>query len=177
MPEEATLTADQKKLLDTGTLIHKLAGDPKHRKEVLKLLKVADPDLVIPELDLADRMQEEIDARVKPTTDTLDGLRKDVTALTAAISRDRFKSQHGLNDEELVDVETLAKEHKIGDGAFAVETWRMRRDVLGTPRTTGMQSVEMTKEERKELLTKPKSWAMKKANQVLRELRGGRLAS
>lgn len=136
MADEATTTTDeQAKLLATGALFQALAKDPKHRKDVLSLIKRASPDTPIPELDLEAAITQRVQDQFKPKDDEVKALKDQVDTLNRRLARDDWAKQHGLQEEEVVEVEALAKEKHISDGKTAVEFYQMQRQ-LGTPRGT-----------------------------------------
>lgn len=134
--EQTTLTPEQQqKLLATGTLFHALAADPRYRKKVLGLIKEAAPDTMIPELDVEGSLLKSVDEKIKPQTEEFKKLGERIDALTTAISRDKFRDEQMLSDDELKEVEEMAKKEQIGNAKSAVELWRLRQNV-GQPRGT-----------------------------------------
>jgi hypothetical protein len=170
----------QKQLLGVGRLMHELSKDPKHRREVLSLLKKADPSVAIPELDVEEAADRRADEKVKPVAEQLKSVLSEFTALKTDLAREKWKQATGLDDEELVEVETLAKEAGITKGETAVAFWR-QKEQLGTPRGTRKNR---TADEYLGKLGKInprnaaalKSAAFEQANRVIREIRGNRIA-
>jgi hypothetical protein len=132
---QPTLTEEQQDLLKTGTFFQTLSKDPKYRKRVLGLLKEANPDTPIPELDLENEMETRVAERVKPFEETHKTLTERLERVESKVARDSWQSKMGLADEELVEVEELAKKDGITKGETAVEYWRMKNQ-LGGPRPT-----------------------------------------
>lgn len=125
----------QQKLLATGALFHALAADPRYRKKVLGLIKEAAPDTTIPELDLEGAVLKTVDERIKPQSEEFKKINERLDGISQTLTREKFREQHGLSDDELVDVEELAKKENIGNSSIAVEVYR-HRQALGTPRGT-----------------------------------------
>jgi hypothetical protein len=176
-PTEELTPEMQRALLATGQLFRTLAQDPKTRKQVLRLVKEADPTVSFPELDLADEMEGKVKAAVKPHEETVAGLKKQVDDLTTLMSRSAFAAKEGLTEEEVLEVEDLATKAKIGDAGAAVELWRSRQTA---PRASRSPVAD-------EFLTKVRKInprdqkALSRAviaegERVLRELRGARRA-
>ncbi len=163
-----------------GRLFDTLGRDPKHRKDVLRLIKAANPDQVIPEYDLEQEFDTRVADRVKPHEEKIAKLESDLAALKGHVSRESWRGKVGLSDEELVEVETLAKEEGITKGDTAVEYWRMK-NALGTPRGTGKPADDTYRQELARAAKGGpgalKAAATKQAQKVLQELRGGRIRS
>ena len=177
--ETPTLTDEQQRqLIATGRLFHTLAADPTHRKSVLGLIKAAAPDVSIPELEIDADVDRRVTERVKPTEEATAALRQEIADLRSQIGRDAYRSKAGLTEDELVEVEELAKKGKIGDPDAAVELWKAR-NALGTPR--GSQRPNPDDEYLKEIrkagprnVAALKQAAFKQASKVLAEMRGRR---
>ena len=168
----------QRQLLATGKLFHALAADPKHRKSVLGLIKAAAPEVSIPELEIDADVDRRVSERVKPTEDATAELKKEIESLRTQIGRDAYRSKAGLSEDELIEVEEIAKSGKIGDPDAAVELWKAR-NAIGTPRgsTRPNPDADYLAEIRKagpRNVAALKQAAFKQANRVLAELRGRR---
>jgi Skp family chaperone for outer membrane proteins len=133
--DPAISTEQQQKFLQTGQLFEALAADPKYRRKVLGIIKEVNPNAVIPELEVDAAVERGVAERVKPVEETNTALRKEVDELKRMINRDKFAETTGLSEDELVEVEALAKDAGITKGETAVEHWRMKNQ-LGTPRPT-----------------------------------------
>jgi Skp family chaperone for outer membrane proteins len=164
----------QQALTQLGSLIAQLAADPQARPEVLKLIRRAVPGVPIPELDLAEQFQKQMEAKTKPVVDELDQLKSKLESLSAVITRNAWAQQKGLSEEELKEVEKLAEEKKLPDAETAYELWEARRARLGTPRATPGPMEGLTKDDWKELSRRPGQWAQRKALEDLAELRRAR---
>jgi len=186
MSETATETAPagtddfQQQLLSVGTLMHKLSRDPKHRKEVLRLLKAADPSIPMPELDLEETAAAKADEKVAPLAEQLKGVLTEFSKLKTDIARERWRQETGLDEDELVEVETLAKEVGITKAETAVDYWR-NKQLLGTPRgsrrnrTADQYLTELSKINPRNQAAL-KGAAFQQADRVLKEMRGRRMA-
>lgn len=170
----------KKKLVATGQLFHALAADPRYRKRVLGLIKEAAPDSVIPELDTDRELEERTTARVKPLEEKNAALETRLKDLETQRARDLWKTEEGLTDEEVVEIEELAVKSKIGDAKTAVSFWRQGQ-ALGTPRGTARR--DGADEYLGELgKINPnngvglKAAALRQASKIISELRRGRRA-
>jgi hypothetical protein len=149
-----------------GQLMTVLGQDPKYRTQILSLIRSANPNLPIPELDLTQAITEKVDARAKGLEEANATLTDRLGSLERQLARDRWAMEHGLSDEEMVEVETFAKEKKIGDPASALEYYQ-----LGRPRRTGGPETKHSAESIKSLHKNPKAWALAEGERVLAELR------
>lgn len=170
--------AHQQQLIDTGKLFDALAKDPKYRPRVLALIKEVNPNVPIPELDLAASLDDRVDSKTKAIIESNESLKKELGELRSTIQREKFAASNGLTDEELVEVEALAKDSGITKGETAVEHWRMRNQ-LGTPRPTrqAKESDEYVAKLRKVKpsdTTRLKALAIEEGTRILRESRGRR---
>lgn len=148
-----------------GALMAELAREPKYRKKILGLIREHDPNLPIPELDVAQEVLQEVEAARKGSDERAQKAEERLAALERMISRDRWAESNGLSEEEMAELETFAKEKKIGDADAALDYYR-----LGRPRSSGARP-EITAESRKELHQNPKAWALREGERVLAELR------
>jgi len=166
-------------LLATGELWHTLAADPKTRKEALRLLKLGRPDQPIPELDMEDEAARKADERVKPIEEENKSLKAEVEGIKRHLNRQAWAQQHGLEEEDVVEIETFAKENGITKGDKAVELWRNQQ--LGTPRSTarepgGEAYLSTLQKINPRDQNKIKSAVFTEANRIIRESRQRRRA-
>lgn len=175
----ANLTPEEKaKLLTTGHLFESLARDPKYRKDVFAIVKKVNPNVSIPELDIEASLDTRVSEKMKPVEETNAALRKEIDELKRGLDREKFAASHGLGEDELVEVEALAKEAGITKGETAVEHWKMKHQ-LGTPRATkqAKDSEEYLGKVRKVKPTdgpRLKALAIEEGTRILREMRGRR---
>lgn len=134
--EKPTITTEEHdKLLTTGRLFHTLAADPRYRKDVLGLIKKAAPETPIPELDIEDTVNKQVETRLKPREEEVTTLRKQIDDLSKKVARKDWLESTGLTEAESEEVEAIAKEGQIGNAKTALEFWRQKQ-ALGTPRGT-----------------------------------------
>ncbi len=135
MAERETEQIDHTDIIKTGTFFTELAKDPKYRTKVLGLIKEVNPNASIPELDLQADFDARVEAKVKPYEEKVSALTEKLDKLQGHVARDSWAAKQGLAEEELVEVEELAKSQGITKGETAVEYWRMKQQ-LGAPRST-----------------------------------------
>lgn len=176
--DPAISTEQQQKFLQTGQLFEALAADPKYRRKVLGIIKEVNPNAVIPELEVDAAVERGVAERVKPVEETNTALRKEVDELKRMINRDKFAETTGLSEDELVEVEALAKDAGITKGETAVEHWRMKNQ-LGTPRPTpqtkaGEEYVAKLRKVKPTDTVRLKQLAIEEGTRIIRETRGRR---
>lgn len=92
-----------------------LANDPIARPALMKHLKRINPDLSLPEIDAQERLETQVQERLKPLQDEITELKTQVGKKLTDDLRDRLQSsvrQHpwNLNDEQVKELE--ARMHK-----------------------------------------------------------------
>jgi hypothetical protein len=137
---------EQQQAVAVGRLFVALSKDPTSRPAVLKLLKKANPSIPIPELDFQDTLSKEFETRGKTLTEELKKRDERIENLERVLSRDQFRAENNLTEEELVEVENLNKEYleKTPRSKIALDIMRQKQ-ALGTPRGT-RRSLPGTKE-------------------------------
>jgi hypothetical protein len=175
-PTGAELAPDvARKLIDTGRLFHALAADPKHRKKVLGLIKEAAPETVIPELEIEADMERRVSEAVKPHADSTAEMRAELNDLRQQLARKDMATKLGLDDAELVEVETFAKDNAIGNVEKAKEFYEMRAQILGTPRATRDPGAEDYTQKLRKINPRNhaglKRAAIEEGNRILRSIR------
>jgi Skp family chaperone for outer membrane proteins len=168
-PGAAELTPEQQRqLLAVGRLFSVLAQDPKTRPKILSVVKEVYPQYPIPEVDVPQMVESKVEERLKGLDEALKPIREELAQLKGHLVRKRWAEEHGLSDEEVLDIEKLARDHKIGDAKAALELWQARQ--LGRPRTTNV--LEGLAEEEKALLRRnPKEFALRVGRRVLADVR------
>src|SRR5882724_721019 len=152
----------------TGLLMSKIAdANPKARRKLLEIVKEAVPDLPIPQLDLERQFSTQVEEVTKASQTEVAALKDRLAKLEGRDARAQWRDAHELTEEELADVETFAKEKKIGDPEVALDYYRQQE--LGKPRASTADT--MTVDDRKELYKSPKAWYEKQAAKVLRDLK------
>lgn len=136
------LTTDQ--LLEVARLQERLTTNPATRADYMRLVKKANPDLSIPEVEISDRMEkrfeEEREARAKLEAK----LAEKEAHERVSRKRDEVKSKHKLNDDQLTQVEKLMTERHIPDYETAAEFYSLsQRVATPTPSTFARPAVDM----------------------------------
>lgn len=148
-----------------GQLMTVLGQDPKYRRRILEIVQEANPNLPIPELDVERAVSARVTASTTKLTEENTKLSDRLGSLESMIRRDRWATEHGLSEDEMGELETFAKEKKVGDPEAALEYFE-----LGRPRRTPAP-VSMTEDLRKAYYKNPKATALREGERVLAELR------
>lgn len=174
MPERPSPPGGPAPYQALGELVSILSNDPKYRPQVLSLLRAADPNMAIPELDVAKGLEDKLSAHQTKSDEREAEREKRLAALERQLSRDRWANERGLSDEEMTELETFAKDKKIGDPESALDYWR--KTELGRPRSTSAPA-EMDADARKALYGNArtrKDWVLKRGAEIIAEMRRGR---
>lgn len=151
-----------------GLLFQEIGQDPKYRGQLLSMIREHAPNLPIPELDIEKSVHARLEAETKPLLEQNKSLTERLGTLERSIARDRWATEHGLSEEEMVEFETFAKDKKMGDAESALDYWQ--KSSLGRPRGTSAP-VALSDESRKALHKNPREWALKRGEEVLADFR------
>lgn len=121
----ARLKAEATGAKNSKTILDKLGGDPKTRTRLLRLMKEADPSLVVPEIDAAQPVLDEVAALRKELADekkaaaektTKDQKEADEREAQQSIDSGRaLLRKRGYQDEGIAKVEELMSKRRIAD--------------------------------------------------------------
>lgn len=153
-----------------GQLMAVMGQDPKYRTKLMEMVREYAPDLPIPELDIEQNIRARVDADTKVVKADHAKLAERLSTMERSIARDRWAMEHGLSDEEMDELESFAKEKKIGDSESAFDYFR--KSGLGRPRGTSAP-VALSDESRKALYKDPRAWALKQGEDILAQMRRG----
>lgn len=116
---------------DLAALAKSLAGDPKTRKEFLRLVKQKHPDQPIPELDV----EEHIAKVTQPMTEQMEKMQKELLMrdMEKKVEGQRSKlREDGYSAEEIASIEKLMVEKQIPSHETAANYFKMEK-TLATP--------------------------------------------
>lgn len=122
--------------LELGQLFKKLSENPATRKDLLRLVKKANPNQPIPEIDVEASMQ----TFAKPYIDEIGKMKLERMRekTEAAIERSRAAlKEKGYSAEDIAAVEKLMTEKQIPSHETAAEHFRMTKQ-LATPTPTSL---------------------------------------
>lgn len=160
-------------LQQLGGLVASLAMDPATRPKLLEIVKTRWPEAPIPELDIPRDVERRVEERAKPVEDRLGSVERDLLALRAELTRQRWRDERGLTDEELAEIEKLAKDRRLPDAETAWELWQAQQR-LGRPRSSPSPTAGLTKDDWKQIVKNPARWAQQGALADLEAMRRGR---
>lgn len=142
------------------------------RVPTLRLLKEANPNLQIAELDHIDRVQAAMAPGLKKVEEAEKRLAEREAAYQAREERDGLVQRGIVGREQFPDVEKFQAERQIGKFADAAELYALQHRAA-EPRSAPMGG-PFTLPGTKELFENRTQWARKVAHQVLNEARGRR---
>jgi hypothetical protein len=153
--------------LEVGRMMRKVAGDPKHRRNLYNTLKQADPRVRWPDMEMQDLREElareresnRIQQDVRTEQQRMDSQRKDVLAK--------------FGEKGLEDIEKLMLKHKILDYEVASKLYAADApEVQG--REEGPASNYWSMPTDKDLLDNPNRWANERAHAMIKEFKTAR---
>lgn len=153
-----------------------LQKDPQGFK---RLAKKHHPELVTPELDVEDKVNE----ANKSWEEKYKALEEKVTGLEGRVNVSRTRDdlvKKGYSTEQVTEIEELIKSKKVGDYATAEEYYSMKSK-LAEPshsRPFGpqrMQQPGLTEDKLKNLKEDPISFARQEAMEAINDLRSGKV--
>lgn len=136
------LTTDQ--LLEVARLQEKLASNPETRADYMRLVKKTNPSLAIPEIDMADKMEQRLAKESEARQNLEQKLAQKEAEERVARKRDKVKTDFKLSDDQLTQVEKLMTDKRIPDYETAAEFFQMsQRAAPPTPSTFMRPNVDM----------------------------------
>ena len=165
---------------DLAALAKGLSDNPKTRSQFLGLLKQADPNIAIPEIDIPNRVA----AGVKPYVDKIAALEakqleREVADRISA-QRQSLMSDKGLSKADVDAVEKLMVEKGITSHETAADFLLAQRQAAApTPSTGGFSQPSMPKPDIKSMGVggNLNSWARNKATETITEFMKNRRAA
>ena len=151
-------------------LLAKKTLSGKNRMEQLRLMKKEVPDASFAELEFDDR----ITSALAPIQEENRKLREEIDRREAIqnvqAQRVALKAKKGLSDEDLIAVEKIMVDRKIGDHETAADFYKMNSKISTPARPSWDRSATVPAHEG--LKVDPKKWALAEAAKVLDEFQG-----
>lgn len=149
LEELSNLPLDQllqyaKKAGESDALLKKVLGGDT-RKEALKLIKKANPTMVIPEIDAASDLETQLEAEREERRKLEAEYREDKLRRSIEAEHNRVKSEHGLSDKDFEEVHALMLDEKdpIPSYGAAVKVWKASKQ-LATPTPASFENPTFT---------------------------------
>lgn len=167
--------SEKRKLLNLGNMVAGMINNPKLSKDTKKLLKAADPNLQFPELDTDERI-EKIREEGKQTAEELRQQLAQRDAREALQAEETKITEAGLDPKA---VRAYMSEKGILDVEVVIELFQARQQLAepsadqlnGTARFSDVPEKELNA-----MWANPSAYRQQKAEEILRESRGGRRA-
>lgn len=143
------LLAHTRALEAKNALYEPLMRDPSTRQEMLRLLRVKNPTMPIPELDVRAELDKKLDEERAKREALEQRLMSERIDRDISDQRTRVKSQYGLTDEDLAAVEKMMVDDKIGTWDGAAKVFKASRSqAVPTPSTISAPIYDMPSKEK-----------------------------
>jgi hypothetical protein len=145
----------------TADFVESIYNDPALNKEAKRLIKKKYPQLAIPDLDIEDRVQAQIDADRKQRKDADDAVAKKKADDEWKAERSRVQKEFGFTDDGMKDLEGWMTDKGVGDYEVAAG-YRASKNPRASEPTydPGLwQNENVRKPEFKEVVADPEAWA------------------
>ena len=149
-----------------ATLSKTLADNPATRRQFLSMVKQASPDTPIPEIDMENRIYQ----NVKPFVDKITILESQLADRdfkeTVKVNREKLNA-HGLGDK-VSEIEKMMVDNKIGDYDTAAKFYKSTQEA-STP-TPASFSSPMSMPNMKEMGGDINAWARQAAHEAVNDI-------
>lgn len=105
----------------TADFVESIYNDPALTKEAKRLIKKKYPNLAIPDLDIEDRVQAQIDADRKQRTDAEDRAKRAREDEAWRTQRKKIQDDYGFTEEGMKDLEGWMQDKGVGDYEVAAQ--------------------------------------------------------
>lgn len=106
------LIAEHRTSLEKNRLFDTLMSDPETRRDALALVKKKNPTMPIPELEVEARNDAALAEERKEREKLETRVRQSEIRESMRVERERVKSEYGLNDADVIEVEKLMLDEK-----------------------------------------------------------------
>ena len=161
---------------DLAQLATTLANNPKTRNHFLRLTKMANPDVQIPEIEMADQLNGILSKGAERLKAMEDKLAEREMRERLDTARRELREQ-GIAKEDIAEVEKMMLERHIPDHKTAAEFFQMsRKSAEPTPSQYNAMGVEMPKMDLSKVHgNNINSWARQEAGNALTEIMKNRV--
>ena len=169
--------------------VNAIMGNPKSRRMMQEAYKIANPNAVIPEIDAAKPIMDEVSAVREELAALRKGMTDDKDAREAASARARMETTwesgrrklraQKYTDEGLASVEKLMEDRGIADHEAAAALWERHNPPPAPTTGDGRSKFDIFNPTHREdldvksLLENPDAFADRMTRQVLSEMRSG----
>ena len=158
---------------EMSLLAQKLATNPKTRKGFLRLIKTADPESVIPELDAAAEVEARFDTAIKTEREAREALEtriQDTRLEDEVLTHRRKLADSGFSEDEIKGVEESMTEMQKNHEVVGYETAaRLYRQDHQSAEPSGDTVTRFKVPDTKGILENPTQWALNEADAFLKE--------
>lgn len=145
----------------TADFVESIYNDPALTKEAKRLIKKKYPNLAIPDLDIEDRVQQQIDADRKQRKDAEDRAKQAREDEAWRTQRKKVQDEFGFTDEGMKDLEGWMQDKGVGDYEVAAQYRASKNPRTSEPTAdTGFWRHEEAPNF-KEIASDPEAWGRK----------------
>lgn len=147
-----------------------LSGNPKTRKNFLGLIKEANPNLPIPEIDEPARIAGELKERDDRFEKYVEEQNKKERERSLASERKSVIEEHNLSDEDIKKVEKIMTERRVFNYADAAKLYNLEREPA-TPVVYGMSEGVGELPADEGLMENPEKWSLRTAHAMIDDIK------
>lgn len=167
------MSDDQDSLELMASVYSRLVSNPETREQTLRLVKKANPNMMIPEIDAKDAVVSQVQAlEAKLAKSEEDRAREKVLAGLEK-QKEQLLARPGWKSEDIDACEKMMIEKGIANYATAADFYDMQRQAATpgpTPESQSPYSLGITAED----LKNPDAWSRKVAHEAINELNSAR---
>lgn len=163
----SVLDADSADVTGKATLFDELMQDPEYRDSTLRALSKKHPEVIIPEIRVADMVKAEVGAINKRLDDEAEARRQQ--ELQTKLGAQKAEATRGLDDEGVKALEKLMVDKGIGNYHTARELYDFQTKVAQPSALPSRRQLSMPTS-LKDIANNPQKWARGQAYEALDEL-------
>lgn len=163
----AVLDPDSADAAGKATLFDELMQDPEVRESTLRALSKKHPDVYLPEIRVADKVNERVGAIEKRLNDEAEARKRE--ELQTKLGAQKAEATKGLDDDGVKALEKLMVEKGIGNYHTARELYDFQSKVA-TPSVLPSRRQPSMPSALKDIQTNPQKWARNQAYEALDDL-------
>ena len=161
---------DQAQIYELAKLTKTLSDNPETRKELLRMTKKVNPDLVIPELEIEDYTNRKVTAAEEKVMAMENKLREREIRDQLESKRKKLKETYNVDDNAVSEIEKIMLDQGITNHDTAAQHWEWMKQAA-EPTPTGYNPNAMNKFDLSKYWKSPQQAARNEAATALQEIR------
>jgi len=141
--------------------VEPIYNDPGLAKEAKRLIKRKYPQLAIPDLDIEDRVQAQLDADRHDRKKAEDTAKQKASDEAWKTERRKIQTDYGFTDEAMTDLEGWMRDKGVGDYEVAASYRASKNPRTTEPTYDSQYWRHQEKPDFKEVVADPEGWARK----------------